>query len=155
MSRKPIPALAIAASLAILPIAAFGTAGATAAPSLGHLVVSVSGLQPRTGAVMVALFDGTKKFPSVGGQIAGRRVAVANEPIADAVFENVPYGRYAVAVFYDRNNNGRLDTRLGAIPIEPLGFSNGAKIGLFGPPAYEAAAFDIASKERTIRIKVR
>jgi uncharacterized protein (DUF2141 family) len=152
-------ALALAALAAAVAAGSAGAAGPPrkpeAAPSLGRLVVSVSGVQPRTGAVMVALFDGRTPFPSFSGQVAARRVAVAAETTTEAVFDDVPYGRYAVAVFYDRNNNGRLDMRLGAIPLEPLGFSNGARIGLFGPPAYKDAAFDLASKERSIRIAVR
>ncbi|KAB0676407.1 DUF2141 domain-containing protein [Aureimonas leprariae] len=154
MASKLIPVVATAL-LASAVAAPNAVEKAEAAPVLGRLVVSVSGLQPRTGSVMVALFDGRKRFPSVGGQVAGRRVAVTGASTAEAVFDGIPQGRYAVAVFYDRNNNGKLDTRLGAIPVEPLGFSNGAKVGLFGPPAYEDAAFDLASTERTIRIAVR
>jgi uncharacterized protein (DUF2141 family) len=55
-------------------------------------------------------------------------------------FEHVQSGTYALAVIYDENMNGKLDTNWLGIPIEGYGFSNDAK-GLFGMPSYSAARF--------------
>lgn len=51
-------------------------------------------------------------------------------------------GRYAVAVFHDTDGNGRLSTWPIGLPKEAYGFSRNAR-GRFGPPAFEAAAFDL------------
>lgn len=59
-----------------------------------------------------------------------------------AQFNGLKPGKYAVAVYHDENNNGDLDTNLVGIPNEAYGFSNNAS-GLFGPPAFEDAGFEI------------
>ena len=51
-------------------------------------------------------------------------------------------GRYAIRLFHDRDDDGELDTDLLGIPSEPYGFSNNAP-ARFGPPDFEAAAFEI------------
>ena len=47
--------------------------------------------------------------------------------IMEVTFHDLPIGQYAVSVYQDRNNNGRLDTGLFGIPIEKYGFSNGGR----------------------------
>jgi len=37
---------------------------------------------------------------------------------------DMPYGEYVFMVFQDTNNNGRLDSNILEIPIEPVGLSN-------------------------------
>src|SRR5690606_17095923 len=40
-------------------------------------------------------------------------------------FADLPAGDYAVAMYHDRNGNGKLDSNLVGIPTEPYGFSGG------------------------------
>ena len=57
------------------------------------------------------------------------------------VFE-VPAGEYAIASFWDENDNGELDTRLFGIPKERVGMSNNAK-GRMGPAKWKDAKFTV------------
>ena len=66
--------------------------------------------------------------------------------------DELPAGRYAVAVYVDKNANGKLDRGMFGIPSEPYGFSNGG--GSFGPPSYDDAAFDFSDSGATIQIKL-
>ncbi|MEN8835700.1 MAG: DUF2141 domain-containing protein [Polaribacter sp.] len=50
-------------------------------------------------------------------------------------------------MFYDENNNGKMDTKLFGVPKEPYGFSNNAK-GFMGPPSFEEAKFTLASNKK-------
>jgi uncharacterized protein (DUF2141 family) len=52
------------------------------------------------------------------------------------VFDSLPKGNYALKVFHDLNDNGKLDTSFLGLPKEPYGFSNNA-MGNFGPPSFE------------------
>ncbi|MEQ8808049.1 MAG: DUF2141 domain-containing protein, partial [Imperialibacter sp.] len=95
----------------------------------GRLVVKVTNLGDLKGQVMVGLFDKEDNFlkkPIKG--ISAKATAEGQE----LVFENLPYGEYAVSVIHDENENGELDTFL-VIPTEPYGFSNNV-MGKFGPP---------------------
>ncbi len=42
-------------------------------------------------------------------------------------FEDIPPGRYALAVIHDENMNGKLDANWLGVPKEGYGFSNDAK----------------------------
>ena len=70
------------------------------------------------------------------------------------VFEDIPYGEYAISVYHDENDNKNLDTGLFGIPKEALGTSNNVKIR-FGPPKYQDASFilDQSDLNLTIRLK--
>ena len=67
--------------------------------------------------------------------------------------QNIPPGEYALLVFFDENNNGRLDKNFIGIPSEPLGFGN--QYQPKGPPSYERAAFTLKKGEsRTVDVKL-
>jgi uncharacterized protein (DUF2141 family) len=62
-------------------------------------------------------------------------------------------GEYAFSIFYDSNNNGKLDTNFIGIPKEPLALSNGAR-PKFGPPRYEDAVFQVGEKLVVQRLSI-
>jgi len=64
----------------------------------------------------------------------------------EVVFENIPYGTYAVTVVDDANANGKLDFYFFGPPREKVLASLYAK-GRFGPPDFEDAAFRVASPQ--------
>ncbi len=70
-----------------------------------------------------------------------------------AVFQQLPSGWYAVAVYLDENDNRKLDKNLLGIPKEEYGFSNNAK-GSMGPPSFEAARFEVTKEAQTIQIQI-
>lgn len=105
------------------------------------------------GKVVVALFAEEARWRSRRGALRSAEAAVANGA-AEAVFEGLPPGRYAVMAYHDRNANGRLDTLPIGLPTEPYGFSNDAR-GMFGPPSWSAAAFTaIAGEAMTQAIRL-
>jgi uncharacterized protein (DUF2141 family) len=54
----------------------------------------------------------------------------------------VKEGTYAFVAFIDENNNGKMDRNRLGIPKEPIGFSV-SKIGLFGPPSFKKASYQV------------
>jgi uncharacterized protein (DUF2141 family) len=56
-------------------------------------------------------------------------------------------------VFHDENSNGKLDTNLLGIPREGVSASNNAK-GHFGPPKFDAAAFNFGGGRLDLRITI-
>ncbi len=114
----------------------------------GKLIIKVTNLGELKGNVMVGLFDQEDNFlkkPVMG--ISAKTVAEGQE----LVFENLPYGEYAVSVIQDENENGELDTFL-VIPTEPYGFSNNV-MGKFGPPSFEESRVSF-TKDLSIEIKL-
>lgn len=67
---------------------------------------------------------------------------------------DVPPGEYAVAVYHDENDNGRLDRGVFGIPVEGTGASNDAR-GSFGPPSFASARFVYRGQGvGTVRVRV-
>ncbi|GHV56907.1 hypothetical protein FACS1894182_04480 [Bacteroidia bacterium] len=102
------------------------------------LTLVVDGIENVKGHLMVALYDkdNFRKKP-----VSAQLVKVEAETVV-VVFENIPAGEYAVSLFQDENDNGKLDTGLFGIPTEKYGFSNNAK-GQYGPPSYNDCRFII------------
>lgn len=114
----------------------------------GKLTVKVTNLGDMKGQLMVGLFDKEDNFLKEPVKGINMKASAEGQEI---VFENVPFGSYAVSVIHDENENGELDTFM-VIPTEPYGFSNNA-MGKFGPPSFEQTKITI-SGETTIEIKL-
>jgi len=69
---------------------------------------------------------------------------------ATVQFKNIPPGVYAVSIYHDEDNSGKLETGVFGIPKEDVACSNNAK-GRMGPPKYSDAKFTI-SKDTTIAV---
>ncbi len=66
-------------------------------------------------------------------------------------FFDVPEGDYALRMFRDINENGKLDTNALGIPSEPYTFSNNAR-SAFGPPDFNSAKFSVAGSKTVISV---
>ena len=104
------------------------------------LDLSVTNLRDGNGRVMIAVFNAAATFLKDDQQVAAA-ILPANGATVRVVLD-LPPGRYAVSVFHDANRNGKLDTNLVGMPTEGYGFSRDAR-GTMGPPAFDAAAFDL------------
>ncbi len=121
----------------------------------GKLTIQVHGLLHDRGKVIANLFregDNVMKIETA----YLRAQATISDKKAQLVFQNLKYGKYAVTVFHDENDNGILDHNLLRLPAEPLGFSNGFQMGLFtGLPSFEKLQFDFEPGAETIAVTVR
>ena len=80
--------------------------------------------------------------------------ASAVKGVTTVRIEAVPPGLYAAQVYHDRNDNHTVDrSRTLGIPVEGIGFSNNAPIGLHGPKWAKAAfTHEAADQELAVRL---
>ena len=113
--------VALAASLVVSGAA---TAEPVAAPAAATatLDITVHGINSAKGVIRLAICPSAAGFPDC----RGREVRSASLPIsggrASIRFTDLPCDTYAISLFHDANDNGKLDTFLG-IPREGYGFS--------------------------------
>lgn len=116
----------------------------------------ITGFENNNGVVKIALADSPESYRARKGESPGpfrsASVEISGQK-AEYVFENVPYGEYAVKMFHDENGNGDLDTNFIGIPSEAYGFSNNARA--LGLPAYERVKFPLNSAEVTLNIEIK
>ena len=115
----------------------------------GKITVEITGLSSDKGQLMVALYDSSSNW--LKKRMMDKSIAIVNGQ-ATVVFEEVPYGTYGISTYHDENNNGKLDTGTFGIPKEPYASSRGAK-GMFGPPNWKDAIFDVNALTVTESIK--
>jgi len=138
--------------LAALTVSAT-TTSTTLAKGEGTLEVECVDLARDAGEVVCALYDRAEAFPSEKSVFAASYVRVEG-PRAICRFEEVPAGRYAVAVFHDEDGDRKLKKFMG-LPREGYGFSNDAAPSTFGPPKFSAAAFDFDGKSKRVTIHIK
>jgi len=119
----------------------------------GGLTVIVKGITQLKGVVSIGLFFGADEFNGLkpNTRYRGKRVPASGESV-EADFSGLQPGEYAVAIYQDENNNGKLDKNLLGMPKEKYGFSNNAS-GSFGPPTFDDAKVRLED-DRPVKIEV-
>lgn len=112
-----------------------------------HITVNVEGASSNDGKIFLALYKVKANF--LKQPFKDLKSEISNEG-CEVTFEDLPAGIYAVSIFHDENNNGKMDTNFMGIPREDYGCSNGAK-GFMGPPKWEDAKFEL-KENKSIRI---
>lgn len=142
--------LILAGFLVALPRPALSDSGS----AIAGIVMHVAPLTTNEGSVHCALYASAKGFPTEPKYALAQVTVQPHDKKADCVFRDVKEGRYAVAIWHDVNNNGKVDSNFLGIPKEPVGASNNAK-GSFGPPKFDSASFQYRATtlfEQTIRL---
>ena len=119
----------------------------------GNIIVEVAELQSNDGKVACALFTPEQAATFPGTQAVREMMVPITNRKAICRFEDLKKGFYAIAVFHDENDNGKLDTNFLGIPIEGAGASNGAQ-GWLLPPKFDDARFEFTGGEHDIKINV-
>ncbi|NTU44714.1 MAG: DUF2141 domain-containing protein [Chlorobiaceae bacterium] len=142
--------------LTTLSMSAFAGEGAVdAAQPAGTIKAHFSKLRNTKGDLIVSLFNKKEGFPVKSAKAFAKKTIPANDPKDEVVFENVPYGSYALSVFHDENSNGKVDSVfLIRIPKEGVGCSNNPKSS-FGPPSFNDAKFTLDSREVILNIDLK
>ena len=113
-----------------------------------QLTVDFELVKYKSGKLYVAVYNTEKSF--LKKPILGTIVEVKDGK-ATASFKDLIPGEYAVSSFYDKNDNGKLDTNFLGIPKEPTAMSNNAK-GSFGAPKFKDAKFIFSLRNNKIKI---
>ena len=112
----------------------------------GLIEVTVRGIQNTEGTVEIGVYDHKSSFLIYGEEIKGARIQPTKKGSLQYIFENLPDGTYAVAVWHDVNANRKIDKNIFGVPKEPYGFSKNV-FGPFGPPDFENVSFQIVNRK--------
>jgi len=119
-------------------------------PLKNNLKVEIQNVRVLKGSVFIALFRPGKDFPE-GKPIERKRLDAGQKSVQ--VFFSVEPGDYAIAVYHDENDNGKMDKRLFGIPKEPYGFSNNVK-PVMSVPKFGECQFTVGDDGGSVSIKL-
>ncbi len=122
--------------LAVAVLAAAVAPAFAQAPSDGSVVFQVDHVRDDAGHVRVDICT-EATFLKEACPYSGAAVAVKG--VTTVTVTGVPPGVYAAQVYHDRNDDHTVNRGRFGIPLEEIGFSNNAPIGLRGPKWTKAA----------------
>ena len=120
----------------------------------GLIIVHLKTLEEPRGDVHIAVFDSEAHFMQAEKRIAGIVVPIKSAETAEIQVGRLPYGSYAIAVFQDLNNNGKLDKNTLGIPTEPYAFSNNPK-AKWRPATFRETRFELRGPQLTLDIDLK
>jgi uncharacterized protein (DUF2141 family) len=127
----------------------------TRPPALGDITIIVTNLRNTDGEVLISLYDKAEGFPRDRSAIV-RSVAIVpdgSDQVA-TVFEDLPYGDYAVAVLHDEDRSLGMTFGRFRMPKEGYCFSNNVKVR-FKAPSFKKAKFTLDSARVTQTLRMR
>jgi uncharacterized protein (DUF2141 family) len=113
------------------------------------ITVTVDSIESNDGKIFFALYNKETNF--LDEAFKGTKNTIENNQCT-VTFKNIPEGVYAVSIFHDENNNGKMDTNFIGIPKEDYGCSNNAS-GFMGPPKWSDAKFELKA-DQTLSISL-
>ena len=137
--RKVLPVFA-------LPVLALVALPLTAWPA--ELDLKIENVKPG-GDLMIAVYGSAADYRKAA--VKEIKVPARSDPTAVPIALDA--GDYAIALYHDRNGNGKLDSNLLGIPTEPYGFSGSAGQQM-GPATWEQAKFSVAASGGTITVRL-
>jgi uncharacterized protein (DUF2141 family) len=117
----------------------------------GDIHLIIQNIENENGTLRIGLFTEDDKF--LGEASWSKDLTVKNEKNILVNFENIPYGTYAISIYHDLDDNGKLDTNFIGIPKEPVGFSNDHQPKM-GPPKFNGAKFELNQEKLTLTVNM-
>jgi len=124
---------------------------ALAAGGKGSLTVVVTGFKSGAGMAMISVFGGPDGFPYETVKAVQKARVEIKDGQAVAVFPDMDYGTYAVAVFHDEDGSGKLERNVFGIPKKGYGLSNSPS----GLPQFDKSKFSLDAPDKTLRIPLK
>ncbi|WP_029903485.1 DUF2141 domain-containing protein [Prevotella sp. 10(H)] len=111
------------------------------------VTVEITGIKNQSGKLYIALFDSETPFLSNKG--TGKVIPIEGSK-TEVKFDDLKKGDYAITMFQDENDNGKLDLGEYGIPTEKYGFSNNIDPAtLRRPPVFEECKFTVDGNTST------
>lgn len=118
----------------------------------GDIIVTIDGVSSTRGTMLLELEDSEASWQNQAPPFALGKATPAG-PSLTYTFRDVKPGTYALSVFQDENNNGKLDTNFLGIPKEGWGFSNNPHV--MRKATFDEAKFSVEQKDVAITIHLR
>ena len=112
----------------------------------GTIVVAISGIEKNQGTVRIGLYNRKSTFAVYDKVFKGGELNADKNGVT-YTFTAIPSGTYALAVWHDEDNDGKIDKNFFGAPAEKYGFSKNC-YGILSPPDFDKVSFKIEEEEK-------
>ncbi len=116
--------------------------------------VAVTNIPTQKGILIVGWYNKADDYRNPDKAVFKQKVKINNQAFANLVFTNIPFGDYAISLYFDENENGKLDKNFLGIPKESYGFSNNIYHATKAT-SFEEAKFNLKQNNQIIAIKLK
>lgn len=113
------------------------------------ITIEVQNIQIGKGIVVVNLYDKAENFFKIF--YVSKSAKASSETLKFSL--EIPNGTYAIAIYQDIDNNGKLNQGWFDIPLEPIGLGNNYKPN-FSSPTFKECAVNISKTNDQFTIKL-
>lgn len=122
----------------------------TTAKSFGQqtLDIKITNIKKNSGKVIVEIYNSKTSWLKTPYQ----KMELSSNQDAQTASFKVTYGKYAITIYQDLNNNGEADMNFLGIPKELVAFGNNYKP--FGEPKFESCLVEFNANTKPQEIKL-
>lgn len=117
-------------------------------PTSGSLELRVTNLESEKGLIRVLIFSSSDGFP----EDPSKAIKALSIPIkskkASLKINDLQAGNYAISVFHDENEDGKIRKNFFGYPLNKFGFSNNPN-GFLSIPSFSRCAFSVEAGQYT------
>lgn len=124
------------------------------APAQGRIFLELSNIRSGQGKIHVAVYDREEAFTRSLTPYRKLVEQAPEQPTLLLQLNDLPYGRYAIAVYHDVNDNGDLDKNLMGIPTEPYGFSHNPR-AKWSAPRFAEMVFEVQAEPTHLSVDLK
>lgn len=119
----------------------------------GNLVLQIKNVDAAEGTLRVAVYEGEQNFLKTGKELITTSRIVKSKKDQQVILSEVPFGKYAIAIYHDVNDNGKLDKNYLGIPTEPYAFSNNPKVK-WRSPTFAETQVEFNSQQKDLHLEL-
>ncbi len=120
----------------------------------GTLKVVVRNIESYEGQLLLALYREDAGWLRDEGRFREKAIFLHEDQSGVALFEELPFGIYGLAIYHDLNANAELDKNWLGIPVEPYSFS-GSPASRWRQPRFEEVSFTFRESGQEVGIVLR
>lgn len=113
--------------------------------------IKITNISNKNGDIKLGLYNKAEDFSKIDKVYKEVNLKISSKTIKYK-FTNIPNGTYAIAIFHDENQNGKIDKNILGMPQEGYGFSNNIRPS-FRSANFEESKFEL-NKNKTLTIEM-
>lgn len=117
------------------------------------LTITVTNIKSTAGNIRVGIYKINNDFPNENDTYTQKIFKISKKGSMLIKIDDLPYGKYAIGIYQDKNKNATLDKSFIGAPKEPFAFSNNVK-PMFGAPSFNECSFAYSIGSSKLKVKL-